>query len=263
MFLICAVTVGNATAAHAVAPSNDEIGDATPFTSLPFTDSVDTTEATVGTIDSHCNIASVWYRYTPTETGRIEIDTAGSDFSTSIEILNGDPAGPTSIECNWGNRPNLIADVTAGQTYFIMVGTCCGDQTVGPGFVGPGGNLVVTVRVAPPLITTITVVADRGATLTDYGVVLVSGTVTCDQPAGLAIQVDVTQSRGPNEARAIGYSFVMCGVGPAEWTARADSYLVGQFRPGPAEIMAGANVYDGPFIFDLYTGPLRLHRGDG
>jgi hypothetical protein len=263
MLLVFTGSAANASVAHADVPSNDDIAGATQITSLPFTDSLDTAEATVGATDSRCNIASVWYAFTPTETGRVEVETLGSDFQTSIELLTGDPADPTSIECNWGIRSNLVAEVTAGQTYFVMVGNCCGDETVGPGFVGPGGDLVVTVRTAPPLITTITITAGRPATLTPIGTVFVTGTVTCDQPAGLAITVEVTQRRGGNAARAIGYSFAMCDSTPSPWRATVDSYIEGRFRPGPAEILAGANVYDGPFVYDIYEGPLQLRRGDG
>jgi hypothetical protein len=55
-------TVGNASAAQAVAPSNDDISAATVVTGVPHTDSVDTTEATYAETDTNVECSA-----TPTD----------------------------------------------------------------------------------------------------------------------------------------------------------------------------------------------------
>jgi hypothetical protein len=61
--LLCCVAVAQAQ------PANDDIANATPITSLPFDDSLDTTEATMAPDDPDCfgNGPTVWYTFTPTE----------------------------------------------------------------------------------------------------------------------------------------------------------------------------------------------------
>jgi hypothetical protein len=49
--------------------ANDDIANATPITSLPFDDSLNTTAATMAPDDPDCfgNGPTVWYTFTPTE----------------------------------------------------------------------------------------------------------------------------------------------------------------------------------------------------
>ena len=259
--LLGAAVVGTPSPAHAAAPANDDIFDATVIPSLPFSDAVDTSEATYAPTDSVCGVATVWYRFTPTESGRIEISTAGSDYSfPTIELLTGDPSAPVTLQCEWFDRPTLTSDVTAGTTYFISVGTCCGGPEAEPGSVGPGGNLVLNVRVAPPLISTITLEVDRGGTVTPSGVVTFTGSIVCDQPAGVFITVEVTQRRGQTVATGTGYAFSICGPAPSSWTGNLTGYPGPMFGPGNAAFTAGGLVYDGPFVFDTDEGSMHLRR---
>ena len=73
IMIISAVVVSPVLVA---APGNDDVASATVVGSLPFTDAVDTTDATVeGSEPSYyCGYqvgATVWYTYTPTTTGDV------------------------------------------------------------------------------------------------------------------------------------------------------------------------------------------------
>ena len=152
MGILAAVAVlGNATAAQAAPPSNDDIADAIVVTAVPFTDSVNTSEATYVATDTGCGPATVWYRFTPADSGFIEFHTAGSDYDTTLGLHTGEPSALNLVQCNddsvYGLQSRIIAEVAAGETYYISAGHCCGAGEIGQ--VGPGGNLVFTVRVCP------------------------------------------------------------------------------------------------------------------
>ena len=80
------VCFGGIKTVLAAAPSNDNMASATVVASLPYTDSVDTTEAALeGSEPAYvCGEevgATVWYSYTPVSTGDVFINTQGSNFS--------------------------------------------------------------------------------------------------------------------------------------------------------------------------------------
>ena len=70
--------------------------------SLPFSDTVDTTEATLDDDDASlgalCGVDptltfsnSVWYAYTPSTDQTVAIDTSGSSYSVAGAIVTGAP----------------------------------------------------------------------------------------------------------------------------------------------------------------------------
>ena len=69
------------------APLNDNFEDAFEIVDLPFTDNLNTTEATVEYGDPYCYgdpQATVWYKYTATEYEKLDASTAGSSYTTVI-----------------------------------------------------------------------------------------------------------------------------------------------------------------------------------
>jgi hypothetical protein len=134
-------------------PANDDFDDAVVITTLPFTDNLNTSEATTAADDpadpedpAVCFIGghTVWYQFTPSEDTRIDATTFGSDFDTGIAVFTGTRGALTLIGCNddlltGRNRQSIVGfDAVAGETYFFMVGSF-GDS--------PGGNLVFNVDV--------------------------------------------------------------------------------------------------------------------
>src|SRR5713226_4419115 len=81
--------------AQLVAPSNDNFGNATVIAAVPFSDSVDITDATMeaGERAPFCSSGSssqrtVWYTFTPTATGLVSI-TIDAPFSTVVAVDTG------------------------------------------------------------------------------------------------------------------------------------------------------------------------------
>jgi hypothetical protein len=135
-------------------PANDDFDDAVVITSLPFTDNLNTSEATTAPDDpadpddpAVCFVGShtVWYQFTPSKNMRINANTSGSDFDTGIAVFTGTRGALTFIGCNddllTGRQvqSSVTFDAVAGQTYYFMVGSF-GDS--------PGGNLVFNVKLA-------------------------------------------------------------------------------------------------------------------
>jgi PKD repeat protein len=128
-----AVTIGLAlvvlTAQTALAqPANDDFANATVIdpSSLPFTDTVDTTQATTEADEppSGCFYSggTVWYSFTSSSSGVFRVDTSASDYSNAINIYSGSSLPALSfVACGyWFERPTFRA--TAGTTYYVQVG---------------------------------------------------------------------------------------------------------------------------------------------
>jgi len=142
----------------AAPPGNDSISSPTVVGALPYSDGPhDTTEATTGATDpTTCfgepDRATVWYSFTPASSGSYAADTFGSDYDTTLYVGTPDGAGGINvIGCNDDAKDLQSAlswQATAGTTYLLTVGTCCGGGVVGQ--AGGGGMLTFHVDVAPP-----------------------------------------------------------------------------------------------------------------
>jgi hypothetical protein len=68
-------------------PANDDFANAVAISTLPFTDNLNTSEATaVGDPANDCLVDghTVWYQFTPSADMRINANTFGSDYDTGI-----------------------------------------------------------------------------------------------------------------------------------------------------------------------------------
>jgi hypothetical protein len=160
-----------AAPAFAAAPTNDEITNATVISTMPFHDSVpDMTQATWNptTDQSNCGgwTESVWYQITPTSTGPIAIDIAGSNNGAFvIDAFTGTPGSLVNVGCS---QFGLMLNATAGTTYWIMASSACC-------ITGGSLNLTVYPGVAPQAT-----LAVHGTGLVDKGRnVTISGTINC------------------------------------------------------------------------------------
>ena len=125
--------------AWAVPPANDARDNAAVIGALPFSGTVDTTEATIGPEDdaaaATCGLVtpypkSVWYRYTAASDHDVVIDTAGSNYSVGVGVGSGG-----SCVATFAGAGGFSAQ--AGQTYFIGV------VDIG---AGAGGSLELSVE---------------------------------------------------------------------------------------------------------------------
>jgi hypothetical protein len=123
--------------------ANDDFAAATPITSLPFSDSISTVDATAAGDDPSCtsNEHSVWYAFTPTEDVTIRADASSGDYNPSLGVYTGSRGALSEVAC--ASFPaQVTVTASANTSYFFMVASAFG---------GPGGALVFNVvGLAPP-----------------------------------------------------------------------------------------------------------------
>ena len=201
----------------AAPPSNDSIASPTTVGALPYSDGPhDTTAATTGATDpTTCfgepDRATVWYSFTPASSGSYAADTFGSDYDTTLYVGTPDGAGGINvIGCNddaQDLQSALSWQATAGTTYLLTVGTCCGGGVVGQ--AGGGGMLNFHVDVAPPP-PTVSITVDRAGSFNGYGTATIRGSISCTNADGVEIDADATQRVGRVLLRGFGGIFIDC-----------------------------------------------------
>jgi len=124
-------------------PANDDFANATPITAVPFSDSVDTTAATVEPNEPNpsCgygpSAATVWYGFTPSASGSYTASTPGSYAEVAADT-GSSLGGLTEVGCRAFGSP-LTFHATAGATYYIQV----------QGMFGNRGTINFHLDVAP------------------------------------------------------------------------------------------------------------------
>lgn len=237
--MAAAVLAAMLASAPAVAqPTNDDFDDATGIDSLPFTDTVDTTAATTAPDDPDCvgQGPTVWYAFTPLDDTRIEANTFGSDYDTTLSVYTGMQGALDQLACNDDADGTLQSrvrfDATAGETYFFMVGAF--DS-------GPGGMLefLVDVTSVPPLEIDLSI--DRFGRFLQTGEAEISGILTCSVPAFADLFGTLRQTVGRFIVQGFFSAFFECD-GETAWSATVTSDT-GLFRGGPAKVDAFAFVF--------------------
>jgi hypothetical protein len=236
--------------------ANDDFDDAVVTTALPFTDNINTSEATTADDDPTClgGGHTVWYQFTPTENIRINANTFGSDYDTGLSAYTGTRGDLTRIACNDDVGQTLQSSVSfdaqAGTTYFFMVEAFPGEE---------GGNLVFNVREAPPALQVDLTIDRFGKVDASTGVATITGTVTCSRPVRVQLFGDVRQRLGRSFLRGNLFEVVECD-GLARWEVQVfgnDGLFVG----GRAEVSAFSNTEDpttGEEVFDDASGTVIL-----
>lgn len=217
--------------AFAAAPGNDTYAGRQVIGSVPFTASVDTTQATTDADDVAINAscgapataASVWYEFTPAQDGNFVLGTT-ADYSAGALVATGGPGSWVVEACG----PEAVGfAATAGTTYTLLV---FDDQEDGG---GNGGHVDIDLSPAPPT-PEVDVTVDPKATFLKDGSLLMSGTLTCTAGSATDLEVDVTQLVGRLKIRGAGFDFVDCGDGstrPWQLVVTGDN---GIFRGGKA-----------------------------
>ena len=122
-----------------MSPLNDYFAGRTGIGALPFA-AAQSTMCVGLEINEPRSCASmgstVWYSYTPSVTGIVQADTAGSDYDTALAVYTGSYLGNlSSVVCDDDSGPGLTSlatfAATAGTTYHFQLG----------GFGGSKGDL--------------------------------------------------------------------------------------------------------------------------
>jgi hypothetical protein len=115
------------------APVNDSFQGATRIITLPtrILQSVNARTVTAspadGTICGRTPVQSLWYTFTPAVGGLYQITTMGSSYDTVLAVTQGNQGAMRCVADNddagapLGTASLLVADLQAGQPYFIMV----------------------------------------------------------------------------------------------------------------------------------------------
>lgn len=224
--LTAALLLSGAAVARAQ-PANDDIANATPITSLPFDDSLDTTEATMAPDDPDCfgNGPTVWYTFTPTENVSLLVDAqTDTTYDSTLSVYTGSPGALTQIACS---DDRVIFEATAGTTYWFMAGSF---------FSEFGGTLVFHAEVAPPALELDITVNATGVVDPKTGVARVSGTVRCNTESTIDSVGGSLQQRRGNKVISQGFGVPSFACTPP-LTSWSDTTSIGPFKKGTAVVV--------------------------
>jgi hypothetical protein len=236
---VALVSLGLAAPALAASPGNDLYAGRTTIDSLPFSDTVDTTEATTDATDVEANSlcgapatdASVWYEMTPAVDSQVIIEASASDYPAGLIVVSGSPGSFQFQDCGL----YLNVSLTAGVTYSILAFDFDGN--------GNGGALALNVRIAPPAPTLTLIVDPRGSFSSHNGNATIRGTITCtgaDLDGKNFIDVQLYQMIGRVRISGEGVASFVCDGSAEAWSADVPGNN-GRFAGGMATVSVTAS----------------------
>jgi Family of unknown function (DUF6299) len=235
--LICGVALFGTLAAGsawAQPPSNETFATATVIPSVPFSDTLDATQATTDSDDAEvlaaCGVsipiaATVWYAYTPSTDQLVGVNTSGSTYSVGVGVVTGAPGSFSAVSCFAGSGS---FSAVAGQTYYMDVSDIGG---------GNGGTLNISVTALTPPEVALSV-DEFGRFDSNTGAATITGTITCTAGTGADIFVSVSQRVGRIATiTGFGSTFVACDGTEQPWSITAQPFS-GKFKGGQANVVA-------------------------
>jgi hypothetical protein len=228
-------------------PPNDDFNDATQIRTFPYSISYDVTNATTAPDDPFCYGANqtLWFAYTPTTNIRLEANTFGSSYDTTLSVYTGARGALTQIACNDDSNGTVQSrvrfDAIAGTTYYFMVSSL---YPVSP------ADLTFNLLQAPPAFTFSPTVAQFGSVKASDGTATISGIVTCDQPAYVYVSGELKQMHGGSAVDGYFFTSVACnGTTPWSVTVQTQTSLfhgrsVLLYTGGKASVAGTASAID-------------------
>jgi hypothetical protein len=162
-------------------PVNDEFENAIVVPHLPFAATGNTEAATTAIDDPFCSgrSATVWFSFTAPANMRVEADTFGSGYDTTLSVYTGSRPALMQMACNDNADGTLQSRVrfnaSAGVTYFFMISAFS--------FPGAGGPLSFNIKDGPPPLSVDANLFRHGSVSASTGAAALQGSVTCSQPA--------------------------------------------------------------------------------
>ena len=243
----------------AAAPTNDTFDGRTTIPSLPYTATLDTTEATTDAADVELNEqcaapatdASVWYAFTAPVDMAVLVDVSASSYTAGVLVATGEPGAFGPIEaCGPGG---VSFSAGSGTTYVVLV---IADQGDGG---GNGGVLELRVSEAPPPPAVDVTVDSIGHFDSRTGSATLTGTLTCDDGAFAFLEISLSQSVGRFTVTGFGGAEMACDGTAQSWTAEVIG-STGKFKGGRAEAVVFASACDFDCGFDVEETTVRLRR---
>ena len=199
----------------AIPPPNDDITGAIVIGEIPFTHTEKTSLATTAYDDPFCAGwgRSVWYSFTPSADTRVEINTFGSNYDTTLSVYTGTRGSLAQIACNdnagWSHQSRVRFDALAGTTYWIMASSYYGTS---------GGQLVLNALEAPPPLSIGLTLDGFGGVDPTTGDVSLIGGVVCSRPILVTVSGQVKQDHA--DAALTGqFSLVTACDATTDWLA--------------------------------------------
>ena len=231
----------------AAPPLNDDFGSPIVISAVPFTNAQTTTKATTAADDPFCagSSHSVWYAFTPPTDMRVEINTFGSDYDTTLSVYTGTRGALTQIACNDNSgrtsQSRVRFDASAGVTYWIMAASY---------YYWSGGHLVLNLLPAPPPLSIGLAVTQFGNVDPTTGQATVTGSITCSRPILVSIAGQLKQDHGQSSL-AGHFALVVPCDGTTDWIATAvtapalfEGRAAELFVAGPAAVTGSASALD-------------------
>jgi hypothetical protein len=231
----------------AAPPVNDDFSTPIVIGDVPFTNTQTSAKATTAVDDPFCTASShtVWYAFTPSINSRVEINTFGSDYDTTLSVSTGTRGALTQITCNdnsgRGSQSRVRFDAVAGVTYWIMAGSY---------YYSAGGHLVLNLLPAPPPLGIGLAIAESGGVDPTTGQVIVTGSITCSRPVLVSISGQLKQDHAQSSLTGQ-FAFVVACNGTTDWMATVliaptlfDGRAADLFVAGRANITASASALD-------------------
>jgi PKD domain len=128
-------------------PPNDDFANATPVTSVPYSDSQSAVAATKESGEPNPSCApsppsnSWWYAFTPTNTDSYQVSLGSGTWSTEAVYTGTSLTDLTQIACRSQGGASTAFRGIAGTTYYIQVSDVYGGQY---------GLITLNLAVAPP-----------------------------------------------------------------------------------------------------------------
>jgi hypothetical protein len=195
-------------------PLNDDFSNPIVIGEFPYTNIQTTTKATRGGDDPFCagfSTYSVWYAFTPQTDMRVEFNTFGSDYDTTLSAYTGTRGGLSQVACNdnAGGSPQsrVRFDARAGVTYWIMAAGYSWSQP---------GRLQLNLLEAPPALQVGLAITGTGGIDPTTGRAIIGGSITCSRPVVVSISGQLKQDHGQSSLTGQ-FALVVACDGTTDW----------------------------------------------
>jgi hypothetical protein len=222
--------------AEAAPPSNDAFAGAEAIRSLPFSETLDTSEATLDADDASLELSScvagdpstfrhsVWYAYTPPEDQTVVVSAVASHPGATGVIVMGRPGAFSRIPSGCLLGGGTQVELAAHTTYHIVVAL--------PDF-GSASTLRLALDELRPFQTAVTI-NPNGRWVVGTGVL--TGTMSCFPGLPPTMTLTLGQ-RGPRNTTIVGANEFspepFCDETPQPWTIIVAPFDA-PFKPGNA-----------------------------